>query len=96
MRLAPVNVGLDLAPQRRTGATSSQPYVADGHVHVLEERDGILQAEGDTFEDGPDHVSSSVVCREPDERSPSFRIEVGCALTHEIGSPQQAIGACWR
>jgi len=61
-------------------------------VHVLEERDRILQAECDAFENGAHPRVLEYGSQEPDQGSSRFGSRCGVRSDHEIRSPQQAIG----
>src|SRR6266571_5460796 len=87
-----VDVGLDLPPQRRASATTAEADVFYGHVHFLEDREGVAQAEGHAFEDGANDMRACVRGGEADEGGASICIEMRSALAHQIGCPQEAVG----
>ena len=92
MDVTAVDVGLDLTPERGACATAAEADVGDGDIHFLEEGERVAEAEGHAFEDGANNMGASVRGGETDEGTASAGIEMRCALSHQIRSPQEAIG----
>src|SRR3954471_20618860 len=88
-----VDVSLDLSPERRTRSTTAEANLADGHFHFRKDLQGILKAEGHTLENCADNVGATMTGGESYQRAAGVRIEVRCALTHQIRSPQHAIAS---
>src|SRR6266704_1637255 len=78
-----VNIGLDLPPQRRARATAAEADVFYGHVHFLEDREGVAQAEGNAFQDGANDMRACVRGGEADEGGASVRVKMRSAFAHQ-------------
>ena len=88
-----IDVGLDLAPKRRTRTTTAETYSLHRHSHLLKDGESVAQAEGDSFENRADDVSAGVRGGETYESGTSVGVEMRCALTHEIRSPEKAVAS---
>src|SRR5262249_32585427 len=86
-----VDVGLDLAPQGRTRAASAEADILNGDIHFIEDGERVFKAKGDTFEYGAHDMAARVRSGQAGEYRAGVRVEVWRALTHEIGSPEQAV-----
>lgn len=89
----PVDVRLDLAPHR-IRATGAGSYQAPGmDTDLLQDLHALSHGKGDTFQHSSYKVGSGVVSTQPHPRAPRQRVEVGCALTGEIGQEEQPPGS---
>src|SRR6202021_1264260 len=66
------------------------------NFHFAQDREAVAQAERNAFQNGADHVGASVRGRETDKRGARIGIAMGCAFTHQVGRPKEAVGAGWR
>src|SRR5437879_5654785 len=48
----PVNIGLDLPPQRSARSATAEADAGNGHVHFAEKSKRVAEAEGNTFDNG--------------------------------------------
>ena len=62
-----VDVGLNLSPEGAAGSATAQADGFDGDVKFAEEGEGVAEAEGYSFEDGPDEVGAGVGGGDADE-----------------------------
>src|SRR3974390_2788844 len=88
-----VNIGLNLLPQFGARAAAPESDAAHRHMHLVKNREGIAQAEGDTLHDGAYHMSATMVGGQANERGAGMRIEVRSALAHEVWSPQDPVAS---
>src|SRR5271165_1691239 len=86
-----VDIGLNLLPELGARAAAAESDAADGHVHLVEDREGIAQAEGDAFHDGAYNMSTTVAGRQSHERGACLGVEVWRTLAHEVRSPQNPV-----
>ena len=63
----------------------------DRSPHFGKQGEGVLEAEGDPFENGAHDVPPGVGRGEAHQRGPRVGIEVGRALPHQVGGPQQPV-----
>ncbi len=86
-----VDVGLDLAPQGAARPPAPEPDLVDRRPHFGEKGESVLEAEGDPFEDGAHDVAPGVGRREAHQRAARVGIEMGRALPHQVGGPEEAV-----
>src|ERR1700727_2458576 len=87
----PIDVSLNLSPQVGACASAAESNASHRNVHLLEDREAVAEAEGNTLEHRTHDVSASVRRCQPDERRACLRIKMGSALSHQIRGPQQTI-----
>ena len=90
-----VYVGLDLTPEGAAGSATAEAYAVVTYAELAEEREGVLEAEGDALKDGADEVSCGGAGGDADEGGAGVGVKVGCALAEEIGGPEEAVGCGW-
>src|SRR5581483_5868149 len=88
-----VDVGLDLAPERAARAATAEANFFYGNTELAEEGEGVLQGEGDAFEDGADVVGKGGRGVDAREGGAGVGVEVRGALAEEVGCPEEAVGA---
>src|SRR5437660_1898518 len=87
-----VDVGLDLPPQGRERASTTEADAGNGHIHFAEKSERVAEAEGDAFENGANDMSASVRSSKSNKRAACVRIKMRGTLAHQIRRPQEAVG----
>ena len=86
-----VDISLNLPPQRATSSTSAETDGLNGYPKLLEECEGVLEAERDAFEHCADEVTKGMRRGDTDKCGTCVGIEVWRALTEEIRRPQHSL-----
>src|SRR5581483_8840357 len=90
-----VDVGLNLSPERAAGAAAAEADFFYGDAELVEEGEGVLQGEGNAFEDGADEVREGGGGVDADEGGAGIGVEVRGALAEEVRRPEETVGAGW-
>src|SRR5712692_3470491 len=86
-----VHVRLNLSPECRARAPAANSNAPHRHTHLLENTERVFQAEGHALHNCANNMAARVKSGDAGKHSTGFRIQMRCALAHQVRRPQQSI-----